>query len=577
MPVPASLSRAVCASLLATALAAQGPDQGVLVAQAIREWAAEFERGTLGPNGTLRRGAGLQPAYVATCARAGMLGPNDEERLTHLDMLQKLLYFAEATPTTDLGDAVLGIAAARLETSFLDLAALQLRELGHMSLMRTDHQGVWFLLLRAAAGERVPLFADARGDATAEDGAATNGLAVGPGRRVAALRLLGMKGLPVFRSTLEAAVVDPDARVRLAAVEALDFQRRPAALKTVVAAIQMERHPVVSQALVRLLMTLLRTNGEQIDPVQRGKALEVALRQFGLSGWRTDMDLLGLVEAFPHKEAVPTLLQALELGDTPADPLLGVINKRATPMLRERAGQLLRGMTGALIPATDAKGWREFWQREQERIVVPPTLPKDRPQATRAQFFGVPVTGAAIAFVIDTSGSMDDAVAGTAADEGRSKRALTRLRAAKEQIVMAVQSMDPEATYSLWTFADHAHLWTSVPVRPTTNNTRSLTELLSRFRSHGGTNLYDGLAKALQLGELKFGEQSQTKVDELFLLSDGEPTAGEVRDPEGILQIVREANKYAKVRIHAIFTGTGNGGDLLRRLAEENGGVFVQR
>jgi Mg-chelatase subunit ChlD len=104
-----------------------------------------------------------------------------------------------------------------------------------------------------------------------------------------------------------------------------------------------------------------------------------------------------------------------------------------------------------------------------------------------------------------------------------------------------------------------------------------LTELLSRLRPHGGTNLYDGLAKALQLGELKFGEQSETKIDELFVLSDGEPTAGEVRDTDGLLQIVREANKYAKVRIHTIFTGEGNGSDLLKRLAEENGGVFVQR
>ena len=103
------------------------------------------------------------------------------------------------------------------------------------------------------------------------------------------------------------------------------------------------------------------------------------------------------------------------------------------------------------------------------------------------------------------------------------------------------------------------------------------SELLHRFRSHGGTNLYEGLAKALQLDAMKFGEQNQTKIDELFVLSDGQPTTGEVRDTDGLLQIVREANKYAKVRIHTIFTGTGAGGDLLRRLAEENGGVFVQR
>jgi hypothetical protein len=63
----------------------------------------------------------------------------------------------------------------------------------------------------------------------------------------------------------------------------------------------------------------------------------------------------------------------------------------------------------------------------------------------------------------------------------------------------------------------------------------------------------------------------------LFVLSDGEPTAGQLKDAELLLQVVREANKYAKVRINTVFTGVGDGADLLRRLAEENGGVFVQR
>jgi hypothetical protein len=576
LTVPSPRQRAVLCCLLTTVAFAQdapAPEAAANVAQSIRDWASDFERERIAPSGTLRSGSGLQPAYVASSRRAGMVGPNDEDRVTHLDMLQKLLYFAEAHPSTELADAVLGIAAARIETSFLDLAALQLREIGHWSLMRMDHQGAWYLVMRAAAGERVPLLTAGREEKEEPD---EKGLVVGPGRRVAALRLLGMKGLPVFRSTIEAALRDADARVRLAAAEALDFQRRPESLKCMVAAIQMERHPVVSQALVRALHTLLRTQGEKIDPVDRGRALAVALRQFGLSGWRTDMDLLDLIAAHPHKEAIPTLIHALELAAAPADPLLRAVNKRASPMLRDKAGLLLRGMTGALIAPEDVAGWRKFWEREKDTLVVPETLPSNRPQTTRAQFFGVPVTGGAIAFVIDTSGSMSSGVAGTSANDS-SPRALTRLNAAKEQIVQAVQAMDPDSSYSLWTFADRARLWTSTPIRPGPNTVRSLTELLSRLRPHGGTNLYDGLAKALQLGELKFGEQSETKIDELFVLSDGEPTAGEVRNTDGLLQIVREANKYAKVRIHTIFTGEGNGSDLLKRLAEENGGVFVQR
>ena len=78
-------------------------------------------------------------------------------------------------------------------------------------------------------------------------------------------------------------------------------------------------------------------------------------------------------------------------------------------------------------------------------------------------------------------------------------------------------------------------------------------------------------------GEQRFGQPVAVTVDEIFVLSDGEPTAGDVRDAGELLRIVKEANKYAKVRINTVFTGRGRGADLLRRLAEENGGVFVHR
>lgn len=548
---------------------AQDPEQAAMeaaAAQAIREWADDFEHGRIGLQGSLK--AGAPSAYVGTARRAGLLRPQDEERLVHFDVLQKLLFFAESHPSAAMADALLDVAAVRLESSFLDFAALQLRDLGHWALMRMQHQGVWFLILRAAAGERLPLFGVGK--------EAGEGPPAGPGRRVAALRLLGMKGLPVFRSTVEGALRDPDPRVRLAAAEAVDQQHRPESLPALRAALMDERHPVAAQAMVRALTVILKTAGERIDEAQRREAIAAALEQFGMAGWRTDMDLLGLVEAWPHRDAVPVLLRALELAAAPADPLLLAVNKRASPLLRERAAQLLRAMTGALLPANDPAAWRKFWASEGDKIVVPAVLPQNRPQTTKAQFFGVPVTGGSIAFVVDTSGSMDEVV-GTNPREEKRGVGPTRLRAAKEQMLAAVQGMDPDSCYWLWTFADKAHQWTPVPIRPSASSGRSLTELLGRLHAKGGTNLYDGLAQALQFAEMKLGEQNQVRVDEVFVLSDGEPTAGEVREPEELLTVVREANRYAKVRIHTIFTGSGHGSDLLRRLAEENGGVYVQR
>lgn len=564
------------ASVFPSAVLAQAkdPDAAAAAARAIQEWVADYDRGRIGPKGLLHSGAGLQPAYVASAERAGAIGPKDPDRLTHLEVLNKLLYVAESNPSAMQADALLGLAAAGLETSFLDPASLELRELGHGSLLRSDDQGMWFHVLRAAAGERVPLF----GEVLAVDQGQSS-LPIGPARRVAAIRLLAAKGLPVFRATLEASLVDPDPRVRLAAAEALEMQPRGEALARVLAALGRERHPVVAQAVVRLLRATLRAGGDGLDAAVRAEALATARTMFGRSGWRTDMDLLDLVEAYPDKDAIPMLIDALDLTIKSPDALVTAINKRASPLLRERASGLLRAMTGALVPGDDPVAWRQFWEREKERLVVPATLQRERTGGTRATFFGVPVTGSSIAFVIDTSGSMDEPPAGTLPSADRRGRANTRLRAAKEQLLSAVQAMPAESQYLVVTFAAKAHVWTPSPVRPSAGTHRSLTELLSRLRAHGGTNLFDGLSTALFTGDQRYGEQAGGKVDEVFVLSDGEPTAGEVRETAELLAIVREANKYAKVRINTVFTGTDAGGgiELLRRLAEENGGVFVQR
>ena len=543
-------------------------------AAAIQQWIDDFTSGRLGPRGALRTGAQLQPRYMAHAKRAGHLQSKDLDRLNHLDALQKLLFFAEKNPSPELGDAVLGVASAGLDRSFLDRDAFELRELGHWTLMRMENQGIWFQILRAAAGDRLPVFDELRPRARKEED-----VSVGPARRVAALRLLGQRNLPVFRSTLEAALIDPDPRVRLASAESIRRPWKAATVKRVGLAMQRERHPVVSQALVRLLLQMLKRSPKNLTPADRESLVSGAFSQMGLAGWRTDMDLLDLVEAYPHRSAIPSLIEALDLTIKSPDALVSAVNNKASPLLRQRAGQLLRAMTGALVPIEDPNAWREFWAKEQDNIVVPDRLAKADPNGTSVQFFGVPVTGTSIAFLIDTSGSMDSAPAGKGPITGlrRTRVARTRLAAAKEQLVLAAQVMAPESQYYLLTFAEQAKTWTRQPIRPDRRSTRSLTGLLSRLNARGGTNLYAGLVAALETEGRTYGDKALPKIDELFILSDGDPTSGDVRDTETICELVKLANRYAKIRINSVFTGTGKGAELLRRLAEENGGVFVQR
>ncbi|MBK8101120.1 MAG: VWA domain-containing protein [Planctomycetes bacterium] len=541
------------------------------VADGLRAWAADFDADRLGPAGLLRDAGGLNPAYVASAKVADLVRKADYDRINHLDMLQKMLFFAESNADENLADAALAVAGAGLEKSLVDRTALQVRDLGHWTLMRMENQGAWFAIMRAAAGERLPL----AGGGDDEPGPA------GVSRQVAALKALGMKGKPVFRSTIEGALAHADPRVRLAAVEALEFQRRPESMRTLTRVMNAERHPIVSQALVRAVQAILKAHGARLPASDRVWAVQITLKMVGQCGWRTDMELVALVEEFPCKEAIPELISVLERAALPPDKLVETVNKNASPLLRERAWNALRGLTGALIAADEPKAWREFWEREQHKIVVPDRVGRKREEGnTRAAFFGVPVTGRTIGFVIDTSGSMNAQAAGTIGNGGQGaadERIPTRLRAAKDQLLTAISAMAPGSRYHVFTFASEARAWSTRPVPVAAESTRQLTELLSRFKADGGTNMFEGLALALAAGELRYGEADQDGIDELFLLSDGEPTAGEIREPDEIRKLLLEANKYRKVRINTVFTGNGAGADFLRKLAEDHDGVFVQR
>jgi hypothetical protein len=65
--------------------------------------------------------------------------------------------------------------------------------------------------------------------------------------------------------------------------------------------------------------------------------------------------------------------------------------------------------------------------------------------------------------------------------------------------------------------------------------------------------------------------------DTIYFLTDGEPTVGDITDTEVLNSWFRELNRFARVKVNVItFGNLGVDPEFLRRLAEDNGGVFVQ-
>ena len=87
---------------------------------------------------------------------------------------------------------------------------------------------------------------------------------------------------------------------------------------------------------------------------------------------------------------------------------------------------------------------------------------------------------------------------------------------------------------------------------------------IERIGANGGTNLYGALKVAFE----------DKDVDTIFVLSDGEPSVGEVTDPTMIREHVKAWNEHRKIVINTIqIAGQFQ---VLDWIAEDSGGTHVK-
>jgi hypothetical protein len=226
-------------------------------------------------------------------------------------------------------------------------------------------------------------------------------------------------------------------------------------------------------------------------------------------------------------------------------------------------GRLAAELDQALFVHTAArcysrKEWDAWWKKHQVGFALPhPDTVKTGGSSGGGQtiaYHDIPIVSNRIAFVVDRSGSMIEKI-GTDAK-------FTRLDAAKEQLIKVVTALPATHMVNLIVYETGVQpLWDELR-KLTQDNRDKLLDTARLLPLGGGTNIFDALEKAFADGQ----------VDTIYLLTDGQPSAGRVRDTEGILQEVRRWNRTRQIVVHCI--GFGIDSDLLKRLARENGGSY---
>ncbi|NDA47521.1 MAG: VWA domain-containing protein, partial [Alphaproteobacteria bacterium] len=159
-----------------------------------------------------------------------------------------------------------------------------------------------------------------------------------------------------------------------------------------------------------------------------------------------------------------------------------------------------------------------------------------------------PSPEASVAFVIDRSGSMAQAVGDS-----------DRLQIAKQATLTAIAQLNPQSKVSVIAFDTEARLIAPLqPVSQIDALTRSLTQMIPG----GGTDLYPALQMAL--GQMRDAESS---IKHVIVFTDG------LTPPAPFDELVGEMTK-AGMTISTVSIGTWAGDVELRAIAKKGGGAF---
>lgn len=515
--------------------------------------------------------------------------PGEAADMTRKDELTFLLEKAAAHNDSDaarvmLPFAAIGLDRGRIEYTF-EMAPFSVRKIAEKELMKLSSEEAREYLTKVARGE------------------IKTDKAYGSGMRAAALRYQGLNPDSNSAELLAEQLEDPELAVRLAAVEALGTLASQSSVGVLATALKQEEDEAVLIGIVRALNECFTIKGDGSTdlnmkasantelPASAGIAVRAAINTLGQASWRCDMVLVQFLGNFHSAEVIPALIAILQqYHDHPEQ----IASGQLSGLLLQRAHETLVGMTGAVFPANRPDLWQKQWRADREKMLVarnsePVALPEGEGTISTKKFCGIPVVGTRILFVVDLSGSMGLPMqVRVRKAEGIATEQKTRLFYAKQQLKEALDSLPENSQFNLITYNGNpkAKHWSKQLVKATKKSKDRAKKFIDGMRADGGTNMWSGMGLGLKMKSLVYGARYDSAVDEMFVLSDGAPNLGDVIDPIEILEITTETNRFNNVRINTVYisspheqnpeNNTLSPIDLMRRMAEKNGGRFVE-
>jgi hypothetical protein len=356
--------------------------------------------------------------------------------------------------------------------------------------------------------------------------------------RALAFRALGrLRQRSAYEKLLDRLLDETDDRVLHAAEEV--FRKAPPETIDVLAPRLAKAKDVIPRAaLARIQGAIPGAEAQRRNRIRAAMGDHWAPRAAAIHGLARDKDPTAfgpLIELLDSED--PALLTA-------AIESLTRLTRRAygRDVVQWKAWWNTRDKTAPLEEAIEkaGKGDRRTYAHEKERRTIAGT------------YFGIPIRGAKVGFVFDMSASMR-----------------YKLPLALDQLTRAIKSLPSHAMFEVVFFNEHVWPWRGRLSHADPVTKEMLLRHIPTMEVKSYTNLFDAVETALGLG-----------VDEMFVISDGEPNRGRKQFPRDILRELKKLNTGRTV-VHTIsVVRTVDGDDhvaLLKTIAEQHGGRHIAR
>jgi len=315
------------------------------------------------------------------------------------------------------------------------------------------------------------------------------------------------------------------------------------------------------------------------------------------------------------KEAAPALIGKLDDSDwslqKAAIEALGEIRVKEAidPLLKkfeEDEGLVVETVYKALVAITGqdykyrAVLWRKWWDRHGKSFEVPSDaeIAAAKAKAAKAmegyakskrKYHKIETLSRKMIFILDISTSMRDKIVipPTAPEEVHKEYpSRVKIDIAKNEMLEMLATLDRNVYFNIITFAGRVKTWRDGLVSGSSKN--SAIKHIRRVRTippasgnssgeEQKTNTYEALMTAFGMADKKTPDwKARSKVDTIFLVTDGLPTTGDVVDPRKLVEAINEINRTRGIVIHVICFDK----EALRRLkplADQSGGQAVLR